>query len=380
MKYRYYFLLLFFLSLSFAAMAQSVGVGTTAPNASAVLDVTSTTGGMLLPRMTAAQRAAIPSPVQGLFVFQTDGTPGLYYYVGNSWVNVVNGLVPDVNGNAGANPTTRVSTLAGSTRGYVDGTGAAAQFYGPSGVAVDGSGTVYVADQYNQRIRKITATGVVSTLAGSGVTNSMGNTPGGYADGTGVAAQFDNPTGVAVDGTSNVYVADQYNQRIRKIVVATGEVTTLAGSTQGYADGTGAAAQFNNPKGVAVDGSGNVYVADQNNHRIRKIVVATGVVSTLAGSTAGYADGTGAAAQFNNPKGVAVDGSGTVYVADGNNQRIRKITATGVVSTVAGTGTVGYAEGTGAAAQFNSPYGVAVDGSGTVYVADQSNNRIRVVK
>ena len=156
MKYRYYLLLLFFLSLSFAAMAQSVGVGTTTPAASAAFDVTSTTGGMLLPRMTTTQRAAIPNPVQGLFVFQTDGTPGLYYYIGNSWVNVVNGLIPDAYGNAGANPTIRVSTLAGSgTAGYAEGLSTAAQFNYPIGVAVDGTGNVYVADASNNRIRVV---------------------------------------------------------------------------------------------------------------------------------------------------------------------------------------------------------------------------------
>ena len=268
----------------------------------------------------------------------------------------------------------RVSTLVGGGGGYADGTGAAAQFSGTRGVAVDGSGNMYVADQSNNRIRKIVvATGVVTTLAGSG---TLGN-----ADGTGVAAQFNYPNGVAVDGSGNVYVSDQSNHRIRKIVVATGVVTTLAGSTSGNADGTGVAAQFNYPMGVAVDGSGNVYVADQNNNRIRKIVVATGVVTTLAGNSAqGNADGTGAAAQFSSPNGVAVDGSGNVYVADLNNNRIRKIVvATGVVTTLAGSSTAGSGDGTGAAAQFNSPRGVAVDGSGNVYVAEQSNTHIRKI-
>ncbi len=201
----------------------------------------------------------------------------------------------------------------------------------------------------------------VSTLAGSGTS--------GYTDGTGTSAQFKNPYGVAVDGAGNVYVADRYNHRIRKITTS-GVVSTLAGSSQGYTDGTGTSAQFYNPTGVAVDGAGNVYVADLSNHRIRKITT-SGVVSTLAGSTSGYADGTGTSAQFNNPSGVAVDGAGNVYVADLSNHRIRKITALGVVSTLAGS-TYGYADGTGTSASFDKPYGVAVDGAGNVYVADLS--------
>ena len=171
-----------------------------------------------------------------------------------------------------------------------------------------------MADQSNYRIRKISPAAVVTTLAGSST---------GYMDDTGTAAKFRGPRGVAVDSSGHVYVADSNNNRIRKIS-PTGVVTTFAGSSQGDDDGTGTAAKFNNPSGVAVDSSGHVYVADQSNHRIRKISPAA-VVTTLAGSSSGYVDGALAAAKFNGPSGVAVDSSGNLYVADFNNHRIRKI-------------------------------------------------------
>jgi sugar lactone lactonase YvrE len=269
-------------------------------------------------------------------------------------------------------PTGTVSTLAGSgTAGFADGSGTLAQFFYPLGVAVDASDNVYVADKRNHCIRKITPTGTVSTLAGSGTA--------GFADGSGVAAQFYSPYGVAVDALGNVYVADAVNHRIRK-VTPSGTVSTLAGSgTAGFADSTGTNAQFNNPFGVAVDASGNVYVADRLNHRIRKITP-TGTVSTLAGSTYGSADGAGTNAQFSSLEGVTVDASGNVYVADTPNQRIRKITPSGTVSTLAGSATAGFADGSGTAAQFNRPTGVAVDASGNVYVADALNSRIRKIQ
>ena len=234
-----------------------------------------------------------------------------------------------------------------------------------------------VTDADNNRIRKITPADriedrVVSTFAGSG-TEGSGN-------GTGTAAQFSNPFGVAVDSRGNVYVGDANNHLIRKITPA-GVVSTLAGTgIRGHADGTGTEAQFNLPSGVAVDSSGNVYVGDYDNHRIRKITPA-GMVSTFAGTgIRGYADGTGTTAQFYYPAGLAVDSSGNVYVVDHGSHRIRKITPAGVVTTFAGTGTKGFANGDGTKAQFNNPTGVAVDSSGNFYVADSDNHRIRKIE
>jgi len=269
----------------------------------------------------------------------------------------------------------QVTTLAGSgTIGFAGGFGVDAQFGFPGGVAVDGAGNMYVADTNNNQIRKITAAGEVTTLAGTGVA--------GFNNGPVAAAQFRNPGGVAVDGAGNVYVADTSNDRIRKITAA-GEVSTLAGSgTFGFVDGFGVNARFGAPGGVAVDGAGNVYVADSGNNRIRKITAA-GQVTTLAGDgTAGFADtAPSVAARFSFPGGVAVDGAGNVYVADTANHSIRKITATGQVTTLAGNGTTaGIVNGTGVNARFNNPYGVAVDGAGNVYVADASNRRIRKIR
>ena len=282
-----------------------------------------------------------------------------------------------------------VTTLAGSPgqRGSADGAGSAARFYFPAGVAVDSDGNVYVADYYNSTIRKVTAGGVVTTLAGSAEQY-------GSADGTGRAARFYYPSGVAVDSTGNVYVADSLcfakphvnidrgNSTIRKVTPA-GVVTTLAGSAGQYgsADGTGSAARFNNPNGVAVDSAGNVYVADIFNATIRKVTPA-GAVTTLAGSAGqvGSADGIGSAARFYQPTNVAVDSAGNVYVADMASSTIRKVAPTGVVTTLAGSaGQRGSADGAGSEARFNNPNGVAVDSAGNVYVADMANCTIRKV-
>lgn len=270
-----------------------------------------------------------------------------------------------------------VSTLAGATglSGIADGVGGEALFNYPDGVAIDAAGTLYVADHDNHTIRKITTTGAVTTLAGAARIS-------GSADGLGGAARFNGPTGVAVDSAGNVYVADAGNSTIRKIT-AGGSVTTFAGvaGVAGSADGVGGSARFNAPQGIAVDSVGNVYVADTNNSTVRKIT-AGGVVTTLAGVTGqvGTADGPGGSARFNGPYAVAVDSAGNVCVSDFFNSTIRKITAGGAVTTLAGTaGVAGDADGTGTAARFNQAYGLAVDSGGNVFVADTYNRAVRKI-
>ena len=293
-------------------------------------------------------------------------TPGASNFSGAITSNITTDTLNCVR--AGAHVTTLAGSLA---TGSANGTGSAASFNGPAGIALDPTGDLDVADVYNDEIRKVTPAGVVTTFAGS-------TTPGD-SNGTGTSASFYDPVGVTVDSAGDAYVADTENNEIRKITPA-GVVSTFAGSlTAGHADGTGAAASFYTPYGVAVDVAGNVYVADSGNNEIR-MITSTGIVSTLAGSTTpGNADGTGSAASFNRPIGVAVDSGGDVYVADVSNNEIRKITPTGVVTTLAGSGAPGSANGTGSAALFYDPSGVAVDKYGNVYVADTNNNEIRMI-
>jgi len=265
-----------------------------------------------------------------------------------------------------------VTTLAGSAAGFADGTGTAALFRLPYGITTDGK-NLYVADTVNHAIRQIViGTGVVTTLAGS--TSAVSGT----ADGTGSAARFNDPIGITTDGTS-LYVADFSNHMIRRILIATGEVTTVAGAaTLGSADGVGAVARFKNPEGITTDGT-NLYVTDSGNHTIRKIVIASGAVTTLAGTgLAGAVDGAGTAASFATPAGIITDGS-KLYLTDSANHNIRQIVlASGAVSTLAGSVTSGSSDGTGSAARFNAPVGITSDGI-NLYVADSNNNLIRQV-
>ena len=289
-------------------------------------------------------------------------------------------------------PEGEVSTLAGGKRGFADGQGSAVQFAGPGDIAIDTAGNLYVTDIGNSRIRKITPQGEVSTFAGSGPT---GYDSGGYADGQRNVAHFKNPVGITMDAAGNLYVTDTHNHRIRK-VTPQGAVSTLAGDVKGFADGKGNAARFNQPDGIAVDAAGNLYVADRENHRIRK-VTPKGEVSTLAGggeeaedddddddygepNSARFADGQGSAARFNQPSGIAIDAAGNLYVADTNNHRIRKVTKEGEVSTLAGSDETDFVDGEGSAAQFFFPSGITIDAAGNLYVVDYGNASIRKIE
>ncbi|WP_342328710.1 NHL repeat-containing protein [Pedobacter sp. FW305-3-2-15-E-R2A2] len=274
-------------------------------------------------------------------------------------------------------PTDRmVSTLAGTGAStFGDGTGLQASFSNPQKIAIDEAGNIYLADQRNHRIRKITQQGVVTTVAGSGEQ--------GYADGNGISAQFSSPTGIAVDGSGNLYIADSGNNCIRKIT-SSGVVSTLAGmggTSNGFMDGTGTDARFNYPYALTLDKSNNIFVADLNNNRIRKVTPA-GVVTTYVGNGASYfQDGTLETATMYNPVSLIFDPSGNLYV--GQSWFIRKITPQGKVSLFAGNPDdnrgFGYVDGAGIASKFYYVYGLATDQKGNLYAADSDNNVVRKI-
>ncbi len=264
--------------------------------------------------------------------------------------------------------------------GYADGNGTAARFNNVGGMAIDSHGNIFVADHDNSVIRMITPAGVVSTFAGTG---GMG----GEADGNGPAARFGSPFGIAVDSHDNLFVADRYGQTIRKITPA-GDVTTVAGAPYAgsYLDGNGTAARFNTPDGIAVDSQDNLYVVDRYNHVVRFITPA-GVVSTIAGTagTTGSTNGDGSVALFNAPLAVAVDAADNVYIADDGNRLLRKIVPNAAktvwtVSTLAGSlGAWGNTDGTGAAATFNTMWGLAADAAGNIWVTQYDQATVRKV-
>jgi serine/threonine protein kinase, bacterial len=265
----------------------------------------------------------------------------------------------------------QVTTVAGSVSGFIDGPGWQAHFNDPWGLCVDINGNIFVADRSNNRIRKIEPTGNhnVSTIAGSGVE--------GYADGVGTNAVFGEPHGICIDVQGNLYVTDFWNFKIRKITPS-GVVTTVAGTTPGFADGSVATAKFGYLEGICIDADGNLFVADGGNNRIRKITP-SGIVSTVAGSTSGYQDGVGTSAKFDYPSGICIDTSNNLFVAEYfGGGKIRKIDSLGMVTTVAGS-TWGYNDGQGTAAQFNFPIGICIDNLGNLFVADTSNHRIRKI-
>jgi sugar lactone lactonase YvrE len=272
-----------------------------------------------------------------------------------------------------------ITTVAGNgTPGFSGDNGPAinAQLASPAGVAMDSAGNLYIADTLNNLIREV-SNGVITTVVGNG-------TPGFSGDsGPAISAQLNAPSGIAVDSVGNLYIADSANNRIRE--VSGGVINTLAGvGTPGFSGDAGPAinAQLYAPSGIAVDSAGNLYIADTFNDAIRE--VSNGVIATVAGNGSpgfGGDNGPATGAQLNNPYGLAVDSAGNLYIADTTGQRIRKVSSSGAISTVAGNGTPGFSGDTGPAinAQLDNPYGLAVDSAGKVYIADFDNNRVRVL-
>jgi len=274
-----------------------------------------------------------------------------------------------------------ISTVAGTGNVGFAGDGSAATgaiLNLPTGVALDSSGNIYLADSLNNRIRKIAGSNI-ATVAGNGGMSSGGDS------GPAASAQLNAPLGVAVDTAGNLYIADTLNNTIRRVSVG-GTISTFAGNSVPGNSGDGGAptaAQLNGPQGLAVDAAGNLYIADTQNHKVRKI--SGGVISTFAGSgTAGYSGdgGQAAAATLNAPFGVAVDAAGNVYIAEFSNNRVRKVDTKGVITTAAGNGISGYSGdgATATSAQLNGPQSVAVDAAGNLYIADTENNRVRQVR
>jgi trimeric autotransporter adhesin len=279
-------------------------------------------------------------------------------------------------------PVAIIQTVAGNgTSGFSgdDGAAATASLSEPFGLAVDAVGNFYIADTSNHRVRKVDTSGMIATVAGNGTEGFSGDS------GAATGATLNTPMGVAVDTAGNLYIADAFNNRIRK-VSATGVITTVAGNGDARFSGDHAAAtsaSLSAPFGVAVDKAGNLYIADTSNHRVRK-VDSSGMIATVAGNGTESFSGDGGAAthaSLNFPTGVTVDRAGDLFITDQSNHRIRKVNTSGVITTVAGNGNPGFSGDHAAAtsASLNLPIGTAVDAAGTFYIADMSNHRIRKV-
>jgi hypothetical protein len=263
-----------------------------------------------------------------------------------------------------------VTTYAGSNKGFLDGSFSTAKFNGLTSVVSDKDGIIYVVDNKNNSIRKITPDGIVTTICGDGFPGSN--------DGKGNNASFNSPIGIALGKEGDLYIADNQNHSIRK-VTTDGTVSTIAGTgIAGFKDGPSKEAQFKNPMGIAIATDGTIYVSEYKNLRIRKIST-DGLVSTLAGSgEIGKADGIGAKASFNGPAGLAIGPSGNIYVADESNHIIRKVTPAGEVTTLAGS-IKGFKDGKGALAAFDNPFALVVDGNENIFIADAYNHAIRAI-
>ena len=320
-----------------------------------------------------------------------NGTPGFSGDLGgatSAQLNLPSSVAVDASGNVyiadtGNNVIRKVNTsgiistfAGGGSSGLGDGgLATSAELNRPYGVAVDTSGDVYIVDTNNDRIREVNTSGIISTFAGGGSI---------FVDGcSATSAHLFESYGIAVDTSGDVYIAEKNTNRIRKVNTS-GIISTFAGGgSSGLGDeGPATSAQLNQPCGIAVDASGNVYIADIWNYRIRKVNT-SGIISTFAGGgSSGLGDGGPAtSAQLNQPYGIAVDASGNVYITDFGNYRIRVVNSSGIILTFAGNGYPGFSGDGGSAtsAQLNLPYSVAVDASGDVYIADMDNNRIRKV-
>ncbi len=267
-----------------------------------------------------------------------------------------------------------VAPYAGTgTQGLLNGGAANAEFNGPANIALDKQGDLFIDDEENNCVREITSAGNVLTVAGTGTA--------GYQDGPAASAMFWHPEGIVVDANGDLYIADGPNNVIRKVTISTAMVSTYAGTgAPGLNNGPVASASFYNPYGLTLDANGNIFVADNQNFCIREINVSSGTVSTFAGSGAqGFSNGPASAATFSNPLACAFDSKGNLYISDFSNNVIRKVSTTGTVSTYAGNGVQGLTNGADSVASFNHPIGLAVDGTGNLYVADERNNVIRKV-